>query len=259
MELGQNFLNIALMLVVAAASGLVGVFALMRKMTLAGDSISHIALPGLGIALILKINPFIGGAVALLIGALLIWSIEEKTKISTETVIGVLFSASLALGALVTPDHELIEALFGDISSLTPMGAVIGIIAALVVIAFVVFYKDRLTLALISEDLAIVSGIRVRKMNLFFLLIFSLNVLLGLQFLGALLMGSLIIVPAAFARNIGHSLNGTLVISLLAAMVSVLIGSFVSNIYGLDLGPVIISVAVSLFFLSFLKQILSRK
>ncbi len=258
MEIGQNFLNIALMIAVAAASGLVGVFALMRKMTLASDAISHIALPGLGIALLLKINPFIGGAVALLIGALLIWGVEERTKISTETVVGVVFSASLAIGALVTPDHELIEALFGDVSGLTPFGALIGIISAIFIIIFILLYRHKLILALVSKDLAIVSGISVSRMNLFFLLIFSLNILLGLQFLGTLLMGSLIIVPAAFARNIGHSLSGTLAISLLASVFSVSAGFFISNLYGFDLGPVIISIAALLFFASFLRQVFSR-
>jgi ABC-type Mn2+/Zn2+ transport system permease subunit len=256
--MAENFLNLGLMLVVAAASGLVGVFAIMRKMTLAGDSISHIALPGLGLALIFKINPFIGGAIALLLGAFMIWGIEEKTKISTETVIGVFFSASLALGALITPDHELIEALFGDLSSLTPFGAAIGVGAALAVILFIILFKNKLTLAIISEDLALVSGIKVSAMNLFFLLIFSLDVLLGLQFLGALLMGSLIIVPAAFARNTAHSLNGALFLSVMAAMASVGLGYWVSGTYGWDLGPTIISIAASLFFLSFLKQLASR-
>jgi ABC-type Mn2+/Zn2+ transport system permease subunit len=245
-----NLIHLALMIAVAAASGLVGVFALMRKMTLASDAISHIALPGLGLALLLKINPFLGGAAALLLGALLIWGIEEKTKISTETVIGVVFSASLAVGALVTPDHELIEALFGDIAGLTFTGALIGIAAALLVIFFVFLYRHKLTLALVSKDLAVVAGINVSKMNLLFLLIFSLNVLLGLQFLGVLLMGSLIIVPAAVGRNLGRSLGGTLAVSLVVAIASVALGYALSIFYGLDLGPAVITVAAALFFLS---------
>lgn len=240
--------TIALMLAVAAASGLVGVFALMRKMTLASDAISHVALPGLGLAVLLKINPLIGGAAALLLGVLLIWLIERRTEISTETVIGVVFSASLAIGSLLTPDEELIEVLFGGVRAPSVVELVLGMIAAAGVVAFIVRMKEKLTLALVSEDLALVSGVSVPRMNLWFLLVFALNVILGLQFLGVLLMGSLIIVPAAAARNLGRSLNGTLLIAVIAAVGSVAVGYAVASAYGLSLGPVIISVAAALFF-----------
>src|SRR3990172_3051070 len=152
--------TIILMLSVAAASGLVGVFALMRKMALASDAISHVALPGLGIALLLKINPIIGGAAALLLGVLIIWVIETKSNISTETVIGVIFSTALALGSLITPREDLIEALFGG-GAMAPWQWVLGVIASAAVIAFVIFQKEKLTLSLVSEDLAAVSGVPV--------------------------------------------------------------------------------------------------
>lgn len=236
------------MLAVAAASGLVGVFALMRKMTLASDAISHVALPGLGLAVLLKINPLIGGAAALLLGVLLIWLIERRTEISTETVIGVVFSASLAIGSLLTPDEELIEVLFGGVRAPSIIELVLGMIAAAGVVTFIVRMKERLTLALVSVDLATVSGVSVPRMNLWFLLIFALNVILGLQFLGVLLMGSLIIVPAAAARNLGKSLNGTLIIAVLAAVGSVAVGYAIASAYGLSTGPVIISAAAALFF-----------
>lgn len=251
-----NFLSIALMVMVAAASGLVGTFALMRKMALAADAISHVALPGLGLAIIYKIDPLIGGGLALLLGAIFIWVIEKKTSISTETIVGVVFSASLAVGSLVTPDHELIEALFGEVKALTLYQAGFGILAAFLVIAFVLWKKNQLALSLISEDLAIVSGIKVSKLDLSFLLVFSLNVILGLQFLGVLLMGSLIIVPAAIGRNLGHSLNTAMVISVLAAITSVVGGYVLSGLYNIEVGPTIISVATGLFFVSFLRRYL---
>src|SRR3972149_630341 len=246
----ELFFSLSLMMAVAIASGLVGAFALMKKMTLASDAISHVALPGLGIALLLKINPIIGGAAALLLGVLIIWVIETKANISTETVIGVIFSTALALGSLITPREDLIEALLGG-GAVAPWQWALGVIASAAVIAFVIFQKEKLTLSLVSEDLAAVSGVPVSRMNLYFLLIFGLNVILGLQFLGVLLMGSLIIVPAAFARNLGHSLNGTLAISLVASISSVLLGSIVSKGYGLALGPIIILIAAALFFISF--------
>lgn len=243
------------MVAVAAASGLVGVFALMRRMALASDAISHVALPGLGLAILFEINPLIGGAAALGLGIILIWLIEQKSRISTETVIGVVFSTSLAIGSLITPEEELIETLFGGATSVSLGMGMFGVVAALFVIVMILALKNRLTLALVSEDLAAVSGVNVSRMNFIFLAIFALNIILGLQFLGVLLMGSLIIVPAAVGRNLGGSLRGTLAISLGVAVISVLAGYAVSLIYGVVLGPVVIAVAAGFFFLSLLKSV----
>lgn len=247
-----------MMLAVAISSGLVGSFALMRRMALASDAISHIALPGLGLALLLKINPLIGGAAALILGAILIWAIEKQTKISTETVIGVIFSTSLAVGSLITPVNEWEEILFGELQAPGLTEAVIAIIAALLIAAFILFYKEKMVLSLLSSDLAKTMGLKVSAINLIFLLLFSLNVLLGLKFLGVLLMGALIIIPAAVAKNLAWSLSSDLVISVVAAILSVTTGFLAASFFGLNLGPTVISAAAVLFFLSMAVKALIR-
>src|SRR5512135_1294873 len=92
---------------VAVSAGLIGSFALLKRMSLASDVLSHLALPGIGIALVFRLNPVLGAASTLLVGTLLVWGLERKTGIATEAVIGVVFAASLALGALITPVEEL--------------------------------------------------------------------------------------------------------------------------------------------------------
>ena len=72
-------LDLALPLVTAAAAGLVGSIAVMRRMTLASDAISHVALPGIGLAVLLGFNPVLGGLAALFAGTLLVWGVEHKT------------------------------------------------------------------------------------------------------------------------------------------------------------------------------------
>jgi ABC-type Mn2+/Zn2+ transport system permease subunit len=100
-------------LAVAAAAGLIGVFAVMRRMTLASDAFSHVALPGVAVALLWRVNPVVGGLAALLAGAVVVWLAENRTTVPTEAIIGVLFSAALAAGSMLASGEELIEALFG--------------------------------------------------------------------------------------------------------------------------------------------------
>ncbi len=234
----------------AVAAGMVGVFALLRRMSLAADAMSHIALPGLGIAILYGINPLVGGAATLAAGAVFIWAIERKTAIPTETIIGVIFSISLAVGSLLTPEEELIEALFGGFAEFTPLTFALALLLAFIVIGTVLFFKHKFIIQMISNDLAHVTGLRSNRLNLVFLLIFALAIILGLKFLGVLLMGSLIIIPAAAAKNIGWNIGSMLAISSAIAVVSVLGGYAVAVSYGLSLGPVIVSLAGAVFLLS---------
>ena len=245
-------LNLIPAILLALASGMVGVFALMRRMSLAADAMSHIALPGLGLAFLYKINPLIGGAATLLIGALIIWRIEGKTKIPTETIIGVIFSLSLALGSLVTPREDLIEALFGGIGEFSWQGFLVTTLLALGIIAVILNLKNKFILQMTSPDLAQVTGLKNNNLNLYFLLAFALTVILGLKFLGVLLMGSLIIIPAAAAKNMSWNINSLLIMAALVDAVSVVAGLLVANYYSLAVGPSIIIFAGLIFLGSLL-------
>lgn len=252
------------MLLTALAAGLVGSFALMKRMSLAGDVVAHIALPGLGLAMLFKVNPMLGAAVALLLGTILIWYLQERPTMTTDVAIGVIFTAALAIGTVLTPSEDLIEALFGGFQTLNPIWFAAGILAVSVVVGFVLMFRHQLVLSLFSPELAAATGVNVSRLNLYFLLVFSLTVLLGLRFLGALLVGALIIVPAAIGRQLTHTLTAFLLTSSLASLLSVGLGFTLSRFYpqltiahitlNLALGPAIIAVASILFLLSLLRK-----
>jgi zinc transport system permease protein len=223
-------------------------------MTLASDAISHVALPGIGVAIALKANPVLGGLAALFLGTLLIWALEHKTRIPTEAIIGVVFSAALAVGSMITSGEELIEALFGAEKAPSAVEVVVGLAAAGLVIAFILRAQSRLVIALVSADLARTAGVDVARINLLFLMAFALTVALGLRFLGVLLMGSLIIIPAATAKHLARSLNGMRATAAGIAMAATLGGSLAAPKLGLETGPLVIAVAAVIFFASLLKR-----
>ena len=238
----------------AAAAGMVGSFALMRRMTLAADAISHVALPGIGIALALRIHPLFGAAAMLFFGALLVWALERRTRLAAETVIGVVFSTALAVGSFMSSGEELIDALFGGPGHAGPGEVVFGISAAAAVVAFVLARKDRLVLALVSPEIARTSGIDTARLELFFLETFALTVALGLRYLGVLLMGSLIIVPAATARRLSNGLAAMLGTAVAVAVISTIAGSVAAGAVGRPTGPVIVAAAAALFLASLFRR-----
>jgi len=246
--------TLALSAGMAAAAGLVGCFAVMRRMTLASDAISHVALPGIGIAIAFHVHPLLGGAAALLLGTLLVWALEHRTRISTETVIGVVFSTALAVGSLLASGEDLIDALLGAPGEIGGWEIALGLAGALAVIAFVLAQRNRLVVALVSPDMARTAGVDVSKLDLAFLLAFALAVALGLRYLGVLLMGSLVIIPAATARYLARSLGGMLGMAVAFAVASTLAGGLLAARIHRPTGPVIIAVAAAFFFASLLAR-----
>lgn len=258
---GGEWSTIVLALLFALAAGLVGSFALMKRMLLASDVISHLALPGLGIAFLLKFDPIAGGAATLLLGTLLVWRLQKGTGLATDAAIGVVFAAALAIGAVITPREDLVEALFGNFRPLSAAGFLLGLVGVAFVIASVLHYKDRLTLSLFAPELGAVTGINVDRLDLGFLLIFSLTVLIGLRFMGALLSSALIILPAATARRVTDRLSQFIAISMIVSAVSVGIGFLVSSALfhrstsgASTVGPTIVIVSAFLFACSLARK-----
>ena len=248
----SNLLYIILAVGMASAAGVIGSFAIMRRLALASDPISHIALPGLGAALLLQINPFLGGAFTLLAGAIIIWQLEKRTDLSTDVLVGVIFSLALAIGTLITPSEELIETLLGSYATTSLSEFIIGFLTSIVIVGFVLYQKPKFTLAMLSPELAKTSDLNVSRLNLYFLLAFVITILLGLRYLGVLLMGSLIIIPAAIGKNLGRSFNLMIILSVVAAILSTALGLMIAPRFELEPGPTIIIVAAILFFFSFL-------
>lgn len=245
-----------LALLFGLTAGLVGCFALMKRMLLASDVISHLALPGLGVAFLLKLNPLVGGAATLFIGTLLIWRLQRKTGLATDAMIGVVFAASVAIGAAVTPSEDLVEALFGSFQKLSLTSFLLGVVATALVVFFIFRLKEQLILGLFSRELAASSGVNVNRLDLYFLLLFSLVVLVGLRYMGALLTSALIIMPAAIARQLTDRVATFLVVSSAASVVSVLIGYLFSTLIwpAATPGPAIVIASTIMFALSMAKR-----
>ena len=238
----------------AIAAGMVGCFAVMRRMTLAADAISHVALPGIAVAVLLKLNPLLGALATLMLGAILIWAVERRTGVATETITGVVFSVALAIGAMLSSGDQLLDALFGAPGVLSGRELAMGVVASAAIVFYIVRERNSLIVALVSPEIAMTCGINVSRLNLTFLVVFALTVGLGLRYLGVLLMGSLVIIPAATARRLARSLNSMLAIAIAVALIATVGGSYAASLAGRESGPFIITVAGAIFFASLLRS-----
>ena len=243
---------------VGLSAGYIGSLMVLKKMALVGDALSHVALPGLALGILFNFDPFLGAFAFLFLAAVVTWHLERNSKLSAETIVGVLFVLALAVGILITPEPELLEALFGDITKVGLIDTVLtAVISILAIFTTKIIYK-KIILGIISEELAISSGIKVSRINLLYLLLVALIVAVGIKSIGTLLVGVLVIIPAASAKNISSNLFRYSLLSSLFGVISSFFGVLLSSYVELPAGPLVVLFGTSIFVISlFVNKILS--
>ena len=235
-----------------AASGYLGSFMVLKRMSLVGDALSHVALPGIAIALSFGINPIIGALVALLIATFGIWYLGDHSEIYPEALVGIFFTASLAIGLLITPEPDLLEALFGNIDKIGLTDGIFTLIGAVVIFAVTMFISKDMMVGIVSKDLAKSQKINTSKIDLIYLLLVSCVVALGVKFLGTLLTGAMVIIPAVAAKNIAKSTKAFRVSSIIFGVAATVIGILLAKQFAVPSGPVVVLTAISFFAASFI-------
>lgn len=236
---------------VGAVSGYLGSFMVLKRMSLVGDALSHVALPGMAVALILNLNPMLGAFVALTLAVIGVWYLGEKSEVYPEALVGVFFTASLAIGILITPEPELLEVLFGNFEKINIFDGVIIAASSVLIFMAISQISKKLLLGIVSEDLAKAEGIKMRSVNLIYLLLVGLVVALGVKFVGTLLMGALVVVPAVAAKNLSRSIKSYQILGALLGVLSVVFGLLISRYFHFSSGPIIVLVSIFIFILSY--------
>lgn len=248
----QFFLILSAGIFTALTASFLGVFVVVKRMALASDVMSHIALPGMGLALLLNYDPTIGAAIFLVAAAIAVWFIEKRTTLPPESIIGTFFVATLAVGVLLVPDEELLESLFGNLFAVSVIDALFIIPLAVMILILTIILSRRLTLSIVAPDLAKSIKVKPDLAYLGFLVLFALSIALGIKLIGSLLMGALMILPAVTARNFAWSMKSFFLVSIVFGATMMATGIFVSGYFGFLPGPSVIITGIVFFMVSLL-------
>ncbi|MBU6415095.1 metal ABC transporter permease [Patescibacteria group bacterium] len=242
--------NIIIGVAVSVASSFIGAFIILKRMSLVGDALSHVALPGLALGIFFGVNPFWGALLFLLVASAAIWRIESYSRLPADAIAGILFTASLAFGMLLIPNQEILESLFGNFVSGSLAATVAIVAASFAILACAMALSRRFVFRIISADLSDVYQKTSRWDDLFFLLLFAVAVALGIKLVGTLLMGALTVIPAAAAKNMSRTMRGYILLSVIIGILMSAAGILFAAWFGIAPGPVIILVGVGLFLVS---------
>ncbi|RMG49924.1 MAG: hypothetical protein D6717_14260 [Gammaproteobacteria bacterium] len=240
-------------LAVATVSGGLGVFVVWRRLAYFGDSLSHSALLGIAMGLLLGINttlPLL--AVCMAVAVLIVW-LRGQRRFSTDTVLGILAHAALSVGLVAVSLVEglrmdLMAWLFGDILAVNASDLLFILLGSGVVLALLGVLWTPLLRITLDEDLARVEGVPVTAVNLGFMLLMAMVVALAMKLVGVLLITALLIIPAATARYLARSPELMAVLAAVLGMLAVSAGLYGSLQWDTPAGPSVV-VAASLVFL----------
>ena len=234
---------------------LLGTMAVNQQMAFFSDALGHSALTGIGLGVVLGVSSDLLAMLVFGIAwALLICRIKQTGAASTDTVISVFSSTSVAAGLLILSRGggfaKYSTLLVGDVLAVTP-GDLLWLLLALVVgvLLWAVMY-NQLLLGSVNASLARTRGVRVRLVECAFVVLVAVAVMLSIKWVGVMLINALLILPAAAARNVARSSRQHAVISVLIALVCGFAGLVCSYAWDTTVGAAIVLWAAACYFIS---------
>ncbi len=237
---------------VAVVCSAVGLFLVLRRHSLFGDALSHMAFGGIAVGLFTNIYPIWTAIIVSVLAALGMTKLRQSTKIPPDAAVAVLLSSGLALGIVLVSisggfSVDLFSFLFGSILLVSPdeVYMILGLSAGIMAI-LLLFYRKFMYIAF-DEEQAKVSGLQVSKLNYLFIVLASITVIASIRLVGILLISSLIVIPNITAMLFGKGFKKTALISGMIGVFAVVAGVLISYEANIATGGTIVLVLVMTF------------
>lgn len=251
--------------------GAVGTMVVTKKMAFFSEAVGHAAMTGIAIGILLgepMQAPYISLFAYCILFGLFINYTKNRTKMASDTLIGVFLSFSIALGGSLlivvagkVNAHIMENILFGSVLTVSDTDIYILFLSALILAFVITPYFNRMLLASFNPSLAGVRGVHVKLLDYIFIVVVTIITIASVKIVGSILVEALLLIPAASAKNLARSMKGFVGYSILFSLLSCLIGI----VYPIQLhlsipsGGAIISVAGSIFFISLFIRMLFKK
>lgn len=257
------FLRYALFtgLLASIAFGCIGSFVVVRRISYLAGAISHCVLAGIGAGLYLKhvagiswFEPIYGAVIVALLAAVMLAAISGQACEREDSIIGALWAGGMAIGLLFiakTPGYfDPMSYLFGNILLISQKDVLFVIILDILILGVIYRYYNKLTALCFDEEHAKLRGVQTRWLYLTLLCLIALTVVLLVRIVGIIMVIALLTLPAASAGRFAGSLKTMMLLSTIICAMCITVGLGLSYILDLPSGPVIILLAVTVYFLS---------
>ena len=243
---------------VGIACAVLGVFLVLRRLSLIGDGLAHITFGSVALALfggLYGISMVLVSLPIVVLASLGILKLSQTARLGGDAAIGIVSSVGVASGVILSVvgtgyGADLFSYLFGSILAISTGELYVAVVLCLAVLLIVWRYYHDLVALTFNEEIAAASGVSITFLNVLLAILTAFTVVLAMRLVGIMLISSLLILPAAAALQVARSFTMTVILAMGAAVTAVVGGILVSYYLNLPSGATIIMVAFSLFILA---------
>jgi len=238
---------------VAVICPLIGVFIVLKRLSMIGDTLSHASLAGIAAGMLWGFYPFWGALIFSVIGAVAIEKLRKTFSKYAEISNSIILSAGIGIAVVMIGlakgfNTDLMGYMFGSIAAVNSQDIyIMGTLSLIIILSVVILHKKLFYIAF-DEEGAQISGIAVSFLNMYLTILTALTVVVSMRIVGIFMVSSMLVIPVAAAIQTGKGFIKTIIISVLFALISVIFGLILS--YYLDIAPggtiVLLSVAILL-------------
>ncbi len=247
----QRALAVGVLLAVTCA--VLSFFVVLKRMSFVGVGLSHAALGGVALGVVLGVPPLLAAALFTTGVAWVIGWMRGRSEVSEDTAIGVFFPTAMALGVVLislspTYRQDLMAYLFGNILSVR-QGEVLPLAAlSAVSLGLVGWWFKELLFAGVDEEAAQAAGVPVRPLRFLLLTLLAVTIVASVRLVGIVLVSAFLVIPAATGQALARSLKGMLVLAVTSSVASVVLGLWLSWAWNIPSGAAIVLASAALFF-----------
>jgi zinc transport system permease protein len=261
-DFGQRALLAGVLVGVGCA--VLAFFVVLRRMAFVGVGISHAALGGVALGVLLGVDPMLAALVFAVGVALLIGAVGSRGQLSDETAIGIFFPTAMAFGVALmagTPDYRqsLLGYLFGNILLVRDADLLLAAVLVGTALVVTLFLFKELLFISVDEETARASGLPAEPLRYLLLTLLAVTIVAAIKVVGIVLVSAFLVIPAATAQVVAQSMRAMLLLSVVFALVSVVGGLWAAWIFDLPSGAAIVLLGATLFFLALVGQRVVRR
>ena len=241
-------------ILVSIASSIAGTLMVLRGLAFIGDALAHGVLPGIALAILLHVPGILGAAAGAIVMIGGISLITRRSRLSSDTAIGLLFVGMLALGVVIVSRStafagDLVRILFGEVLGISPLALEVQLGATLVIALTATICNRPFLLLCFNPEQAQVAGFSVRLYHNIMLALIAITVIVSFQTVGTLLVFGMLLAPAGAAALIARRIGSMMALAALFGSFSVYAGLLASYHFNTAAGSTIVLVATTVFFL----------
>ena len=247
---------------IAILCSILGMFLVLRRLSLIGDGLAHVTFGGVAIGLLFKVYPLYASIPVVLLGGYGILKLMERARLYGDAAIGIVSAAGIALGVLISSiaggfNVDLFSYLFGNILAVSREEVVLSAVMSLTVLLIIGLFYHELISVTFDEDLAKVSGIKTKAVNTLLVMLTAVTVVLAMRLVGVMLVSDLLILPAVSAFHAARSFKSAIFLSSAFGVLSVLAGILISFSWNLPAGATIVLLNIGILAAVFIYKKLS--